>query len=63
MITVTKNDARNSPQENDRIARYFRDNPPLYQERRQKDMGAENPNAYWDFMEAWRFYCDEQGID
>jgi len=51
MITVTKSDTLHSPQENE--SRYSYDNPPLYQERRQKDMGADNPHYHWDLMEAW----------
>jgi len=48
MLTVTKNDVPNSPQENDW---YSLENPPLYQERRQKDMGADNPHYHWDVID------------
>ena len=56
MLTVTKNDALHSPQENERVARYSRDNPPLYQERRQKDMGPDNPYYHWDVIDD----CDDE---
>ena len=32
--------------------------PQPYQERRQKDMGADNPHYHWDYLEMLN-YCGE----
>ena len=51
MLNVTKNDT--PYQENDW---YSLDEPPPYQERRQKDMGPDNPYYHWDVIDD----CDDE---
>ena len=60
MVAVTKNDVPNSPQEkrNERVARYIHDAPPLYKERRQKDMAPDSQHYHWDWID-WSDSGDE----
>ena len=56
MIIVAKNDSTyesHYPQENDN------DDSTPYQERRQKDMGADNPHYHWDYTETLCFCGNE----
>jgi hypothetical protein len=45
-------------QESQWVVRYSNDDPPVYQERRQKDMPLENPHYHWDWID-WSCCGDE----
>ena len=58
MIMATKNDVLNVSTRMDikKVAWCSRDDPPLYKEHRQKDMGPDNLHYHWDLMEV--LSCD-----
>ena len=60
MIMATKNDVLVLEEiDIKKVAWCSRDDPPLYQERRQKDMGPDNLHYHWDLMEALSSDGDE----
>ena len=58
MIIVAKNDSCCAVNCSSNIDRHDDDSHP-YQERRQKDMGADDLHYQWDYMEMLCFSGDE----